>query len=108
MKRYVVYHQEWQDDAEIETVCDTKADAEEFLLALIEGQDYENFFYEYVARICIQNPMQAYLDTWKNRTEWYNEYLNYASYKKKNSLSMEAYILYDLSMSYYICEVEGY
>ena len=52
--------------------------------------------------------MKAYLETWKNRTEWHNEYLNYASYKKKNSLSMEAYILYDLSMSYYICEVEGY
>ena len=106
MKRYVVYHQEWQDDAEIETVCDTRADAEEFLLALVEGQDYENFFYEYVARICIKDPMQAYLDTWKNRTEWYNESLNYIS--QKNSLSMEAYILYDLSMSYYICEVEGY
>ena len=106
MKRYVVYHQEWQDDAEIETVCDTRADAEEFLLALVEGQDYENFFYEYVARICIKDPMQAYLETWKNRTEWHNESLNYVS--QKNFLSMEAYILYDLSMSYYICEVEGY
>ncbi len=106
MKRYVVYHQEWQDDAEIETVCDTRADAEEFLLALVEGQDYENFFYEYVTRICFRDPMQAYLDTWKNRTEWHNESLNYVS--QKNFLSMEAYILYDLSMSYYICEVEGY
>lgn len=106
MKRYVVYYQEWQDDAEIETVCDTRADAEEFLLALIEEQDYENFFYEYVAKICIQDPMKAYLETWKNRTEWHNESLNYVS--QKNFLSMEAYILYDLSMSYYICEVEGY
>ena len=106
MKRYVVYHQEWQDDAEIETVCDTRADAEEFLLALVEGQDYENFFYGYVTRICFRDPMQAYLDTWKNRTEWHNESLNYVS--QKNFLSMEAYILYDLSMSYYICEVEGY
>lgn len=106
MKRYVVYYQEWQDDAEIETVCDTRADAEEFLLALIEEQDYENFFYEYVAKICIQDPMKAYLETWKNRTEWHNESLNYVS--QKNFLSMEAYILYDLSISYYICEVEGY
>ena len=106
MKRYVVYHQEWQDDAEIETVCGTRADAEEFLLALVEGQAYEHFFYEYVARICIKDPMQAYLETWKNRTEWHNESLNYVS--QKNFLSMEAYILYDLSMSYYICEVEGY
>lgn len=108
MKRYVVYYQEWMGNAKMETVCDTRADAEEFLLSLLESQDYENFCYEYLARVCIKDPMQAYLDTWKNRTEWHNEYLNYASYKKKNSLGMEAYILYDLSIPYCITEVEGY
>lgn len=46
MKRYVVYHQEWQDDAEIETVCDTKADAEEFLLALTEEAVYYQAMYD--------------------------------------------------------------
>lgn len=107
MKRYVVYYQKWQDNTEIETVCDTRADAEEFLLALVEEQDYENFFYEYMTRVCFQDPVKAYLDAWKNhRAIW--DYLNYTTYEKKNSLSMEAYILYILSMSYYICEVEDY
>lgn len=46
MKRYVVYHQEWQDDAEIETVCDTKADAEELILALTEEDVYYQAIYE--------------------------------------------------------------
>lgn len=107
MKRYVVYHQEWQDDVEIETVCDTRADAEEFLLSLIEGQDYENFFYEYVVRVCIKNPMASYLKTWRNRTDWYNADIK-VYHKKRKLLSMEAYILYDLSMSYSIVEVESY
>lgn len=46
MKRYVVYHQEWQDDAEIETVCDTRADAEELILALTEEDVYYQAMYE--------------------------------------------------------------
>lgn len=107
MKRYVVYYQEWMADAKIETVCDTRADAEEFLLSLLESQDYDNFFYEYLARVCIKDPMQAYLDTWKDRTEWHNE-ANRIYHKKRNQLSMEAYILYDLSIPYCITEVEVY
>ena len=46
MKRYVVYHQEWQDDAEIETVCNTRADAEEAILALTEEDVYYQAMYE--------------------------------------------------------------
>lgn len=107
MKRYVVYYQAWQDDVEIETVCDTRADAEEFLLSFIEGKDYENYCYEYAARICIKDPMTSYLETWRNRTDWYNADIK-IYHKKRNPLSMEAYILCDLSMSYYIKEVERY
>ena len=107
MKRYVVYYQEWQGNAEIKTVCDTRADAEEFLLSLMESLDYENYCYEYAARICIKDPMASYLETWRNRTEWHNETVR-IYYKNRNQLSMEAYILYDLSIPYYIKEVESY
>ena len=107
MKHYIIYYQEYEQDTKLIAICHTRVDAEELLLSIVEQNAYEDFLYSYIGRPCIENPIEAYLENWKNKTKWRNEFVEEYC-KNSYPLSVEGFTLYDLATDYFIAEVEEY
>jgi len=101
MKRYVVYYQDY-DFTQIKTTCDTLADAEEYILTIMEETEYEDYLYR-----CVQyrdySSIEEYLKCRRSAMEYHNSMLNDEGYK-----TLEGYDLTMDSREYYIAEVEVY
>ena len=91
MKRYVVYYQDY-DYTEIKTACDTLADAEEYVLTIMEETEYRDYF-----------SLEEYLKCRRGAMEYHNCLLPNEGYK-----TLEGFDLLMESREYYIKAVEVY
>lgn len=104
MKRYVVYYQDY-DYTEIKTACDTLADAEEYILTIMEETEYQDYLFR-----CVQyrdySSLEEYLKCRRGAMEYHNNVIkemNGEGYK-----TLEGYDLVINGREYYIEEVEVY
>lgn len=101
MKRYVVYYQDY-DYTEIKTACDTLADAEEYVLTIMEETEYEDYLFR-----CVQYrdyfSLEEYLKCRRGAMEYHNCLLPNEGYK-----TLEGFDLLMESREYYIKAVEVY
>ena len=105
MKKYVVYLQDYEF-INIHVVCDTRADAEEYLLALVEESNYEDYLNNYVGSYTEHNdPFYDYWYDIKQNTVIRN---SMASTYQKHDWTPAGWELYSMSRDYVIAEVDAY
>ena len=107
MTEYVVFRP-FDDPYSIKGICETEADAQEFLLSLIEEESYKDFlrdfYYDIMGRFEGEDPLIAYLKELTPTVEYHNK----ESFYKTKNLSVHGYDLINHAYWYDIAKVETY
>lgn len=99
MKLYVVYYKDY-NCTEIRTICNTQVEAEEYILAIVEEMEYQDYLFR-----CVQykdfSSLEEYIKYRRKAMEYYNNQLFNENYK-----TLEGFDLLMEGRKYYIETVE--
>lgn len=100
MKLYVVYYKDY-NCTEIRTICNTQAEAEEYILAIVEETEYQDYLFK-----CVQykdfSSLEEYIKYQRKAMKYYNNQLPNEGYK-----TLEGFDLLIKGRKYYIETVEA-